>query len=117
MASKKSQDIQAKWEDRIGKAKKVRAEWKNLFRVDLAKDYFDGKQNPGYPAEEWITINKVYAHLKSQLPALYNADPYFYVKLKKSYSPNPMEIALWDKRGKIRQAYLNYLKEELDLKS
>lgn len=114
--SQKSQDFQAKWEDRISKAKKVRKEWKELFRVDLAKDYFDGKQNPGYPAEEWITINKLYSHLKSQLPALYNADPYFYVKLRKSYSPNPMEIALWEKRGKIRQSYLNYLKEELELK-
>jgi hypothetical protein len=107
---------QEKWETNIARAKKVRKNWKDLFRVDMAREYMDGKQNPGYPAEEWITINQIYSHLKAQLPSLYSADPYFYVRLRRSFSPNPMMIALWEKRGKIRQSYLNYLKEELNLK-
>lgn len=107
---------QKKWEDRINRAKQVRTSWKKLFRVDMLRDYFDGRQNPGYPGQEWITINKIYSNLKAQLPALYSADPYFYVKLKKSYSPNPMDIALYEQKGKIRQAFLNYLKEEIGLK-
>jgi hypothetical protein len=114
--SQSSVDLQKNWEDKISRAKKVRTEWKNLFRVDLARDFFEGKQNPGYPKNEWITINKLYSHLKSQLPALYSVDPYFYVKLKKSYQPDPTAIILYEQRGKIRQAYLNYLKEELKLK-
>lgn len=114
--SKKLQEAQETWETNIGRAKKVRKSWKNLFKVDMARDFMDGKQNPGYPEEEWITINKIYSHLKAQLPSLYAADPYFYVKLRRSFVPNPMQIALWEKRGKIRASYLNYLKDELKLK-
>jgi len=114
--SQKSQTFQEKWEWNIHQAKGVRKNWKELFRVDMAKDYMDGKQNPGYPEAEWITVNKIYSHLKAQLPSLYSADPYFYVKLRRSFKPNPLEIALWEKRGKIRQSYLNYLKDELKLK-
>uniref|UniRef100_A0A6M3IGZ1 Putative head tail connector protein n=1 Tax=viral metagenome TaxID=1070528 RepID=A0A6M3IGZ1_9ZZZZ len=116
-ASQAQIDNQKKWEDRINRAKKVRENWKQLFRVDMAREFFDGKQNPGFPQNEWITINKIYSHLKAQLPALYNANPYFYVKLRKAYSVNPLQIANWEKRGQIRQSYLNYLKDELDLKS
>ena len=114
--SKKQFKIQQTWVDKIARAKKVRKTWRDLFKVDLARDYLDGKQNPGYPVEDWITVNNFYSYLKSQLPALYAQDPYFYVKLKRSYNPNPMEIALWEQRGKIRGAYLNYLKDELNLK-
>ena len=114
--SKKQYEIQKNWVDKLSRAKKVRKAWKDLFKVDLAREYLDGKQNPGNPAEEWITINNVYSYLKAQLPALYSADPYFYVNLKRSFSPNPMDIALWEQKGKIRGAYLNYLKDELELK-
>ena len=114
--SKKLIEAQEEWEYKIQRAKLVRKNWKDLFRVDMAKDYIDGKQNPGYPTQEWLTINKIYSHLKAQLPSLYAADPYFYVKLRRSFSPNPLEIVLWEKRGKVRQSYLNYLKEELNLK-
>lgn len=114
--SKKDTDYQSEWEEKLNRAKKVRKDWKDKFKVDLALAYFDGQQNPGYPAEEWITLNKVYSHLKTTLPSLYRTDPYFYVKLKRSYSPNPLEIAMWEQKGKTRQAMLNYLKGELDLK-
>lgn len=115
--SNKSKEQQKTWEDKILRAKKVRLQWKELFKVDLARDYFDGKQRPpGYPASEWITINNVYAHLKAQLPSLYAADPYFYVRLKRSFTPDPNMIVEYGKKGKIRQAMLNYLKEELQLK-
>ena len=110
-------DAQKEWEEKIDRAKKVRKNWKDLFRVDELRDYVDGKQNPGYPEAEWITINKLYSHLRAQLPALYAADPYFYVKLRKSYSPNPMDIAMFEQRAKIRQSYINYIKDEIDLKS
>lgn len=115
--SKKDKQVQLLWEDRIARAKKVRKNWKDLFHVDLIREYLDGKQkDPAYRGEDWITINNLYSHMKAQLPALYSADPYFYVKLARSYSPNPIEIAMWDARGKIRGAYLNYLKRELKLK-
>lgn len=109
-------DNQIKWEDRIFRAKKVRDNWKALFNVDKGRLYFDGVQNPGYPENEWVMINKIYSHLKATLPTLYATDPYFYVKVSKSYSPNPLDIVAFEKRGKIRQSMLNYLKKELKLK-
>lgn len=114
--SQKSQKAQKTWEERINRAKAVRRHWKEMFKVALARDYWEGRQNPGFPDEEWITINKVYTAVKAQLPALYAHDPYFYVRLKKSYKPDEKIIALWDKKGEMRGAMLNYYKEELGLK-
>lgn len=114
--SKKQFEIQETWIDKLARAKKVRKAWKDLFHVDIAREYLDGKQNPGYEPQEWITINNVYSYLKAQLPALYSSDPYFYVNLRRSYTPNPMDIALSEQKGKIRGAYLNYLKDELKVK-
>lgn len=110
-------DLQKLWSDRILRAKKKREEWAEQFRVKLARDYFAGKQNPGHPAEEWITINKIYSQLQAELPSLYSVDPYFYVKTKKSYKPDPKAIAQFDQKAKIRQSYLNYLKGEVKLKT
>lgn len=116
--SKKSQDEQTLWESKIHRAKKVRENWKALFKVELAYDYFEGKQkDSGYADSDWITINNIYAHVKAQLPALYSADPYFYIKVDRSYSPDPREILVMEKKAKIRQAMINYYKVELDLKS
>lgn len=116
MAKKSDVEAQKTWEDKINRAKAVRKNWKDKFRVDLGYEFFEGAQNPGYPEAEWITINKIYSHIKAQLPSLYSADPYFYVKLKRSFNPDPQTIAVYEERGKIRQAYLNYLKDELNLK-
>jgi len=115
--SKADADAQQTWEDRINRAKAVRKNWKDRFKVDLGVEYFEGMQNPGFPEEEWITINKIYSHVKSQLPALYATNPYFYIKLKRSFSPNPADIAEYEERGKKRQSYLNYLKDEIKLKN
>jgi len=118
-------ELQRKWEDRIQDAVKVREDWAEEFRVQMGRDYFEGKQNPGYPEEEWITIPKIYSHLQAQLPFLYSMDPYFYVKLKKSHKKGvgqmqPEEfqqvIALTEAQGSVRQGMLNYLKGELDVK-
>ena len=109
-------ELQKTWEERIHKAKKVREEWADKFRVALGRAYFEGDQNPGVPESEWITINKIYTHLMAQLPTMYSLDPYFYVKVKKSFTIDPKEIAEMERRGKIRQAMLNYLKVELELK-
>jgi len=123
-------ELQKTWEERIVRAKKVKEQWAQDFKVQLGRDYFEGRQNPGYPEEEWITVNKIYSHLQAQLPVLYSMDPYFYVKVKKSNSPlSPEEMAQWQQTGqppqKIaemeaksrgRQAMLNYLKVELEMK-
>ena len=119
MARPKKENLSALWEMRISKAQKFREEdFDGPFRPTMARRWFEGKQKPesGVPDGEWITVNKIYSHLLTELPALYGIDPYFYVKVKKSYSPDPQQIIEFEERGKIREAYLNYLKGELDLK-
>lgn len=117
MARPSNEQITKSWLEKISAAKKKHKEFKDTFRVDKARAYFEGRQNEGASPSEWITVNKVYSNLMAQLPTLYSVDPYFYVKLKKFYHPDPMMIAMYEQRGKIRQANLNYYKEELDLKT
>ena len=117
MARQPQHKLQKTWQTRIDGAVKSKEEWEKQFRVQMGRDYFEGKQNPGWPDHEWITINKIYSHMQTQLPLLYNVDPYFYVKVKRSYSPNPFDIAMYESRGKVRASYLNYLKMELKLKT
>lgn len=115
--SKKSLEKQKYWENRIARAKSVKKNWKELFKVDLIREYIDGKQKHlDYDNADWITINNIYSHMKAQLPALYSADPYFYVTLTRCYKPNPELIAGYELRGKIRAAKLNHLKRELKMK-
>lgn len=122
--------LQEKWQARIARAKKAKEEWEGRFRVRMGRDYFEGKQNPGYPEEEWISIPKIYSHLQAQLPTLYSVNPYFYIKMKKSYhemsaeelqefqrtGKPPPSVAVSEQKARGRQAMLNYLKEELELK-
>jgi hypothetical protein len=115
--AKKESDEQTKWDDKIERAKKVRKNWEERFKVDLCVDYFEGMQNPGYPDEEWLTINKFYSNLKTKLPGLYRTDPYFYVRPKRSYTPDPTLIAEYEYKAKTRQSMLNYYKGEQKLKS
>ena len=118
MPEKKADRLQNEWLGKIQRALDIRTDWENQFRVQMARDFFEGKQNTaGWPANEWITINKIYSHMKAKLPSLYKIDPFFYVKLKRSFNPNPLQIAMFEQRGKIRQSYINYLKGELELKS
>lgn len=113
----KKQNLQIKWETRINRAKKVNETWKKKFRVDMLKDFFDGQQNiDGFPIDEWITINKFYTTLKSQLPTLYDVDPYFYVKLRRAYTADPDELQILEAKAEARSAFLNYLKSELCFK-
>ena len=118
MAKPKKENLTQLWQMRISKAEKFREEdFDRPFRPALARKWFEGNQRPdSTPDGEWITVNKIYSHLLTELPALYGIDPYFYVKVKKSYNPDPMVITQFEERGKIREAYLNYLKGELDLK-
>jgi hypothetical protein len=105
------------WLTQIDNAKKVRKNWRQKFKVDLCYEYFEGNQRPpGVQEADWITINMIYSVLVSELPTLYSTDPYFYVNLKKSFSPNPMDIALFEAKAEMRQAMLNYLKTTLKLK-
>lgn len=106
-----------KWLRKIDRAKKVKEDWLKTFRVSLAYDYLEGRQRPTHVADaEWVTINLYYANLRALLPTLYRVDPYFYVRLRRSYKPNPMLIALYEQKARLRQSMLNYLKAELRLK-
>jgi len=105
------------WLKRIDRAKEIKKDWRDRFRVDTAYDYWEGAQRPPeWEVEDWITVNLVYSGLLAELPTLYSQDPFYFIKLKRSFSPNPMDIAMYEARAKVRQAMLNYLKGELRLK-
>ena len=107
------------WRERISKAKKFREDdFDKVFECEKARKWFEGRQEPstGVPEGEWITVNKIYAHLLTELPALYGIDPYFYVKLKKAYTSDPEQIPPMEARAAVREAYLNHLKGECKLK-
>jgi hypothetical protein len=109
------QEKQSKWQQKISDAKDKKDEWKELFQVDKGIAYFEGRQRENdIGGSEWVSINKVYAHLQAQLPVLYGIDPYFYVKVKRMYDPTGIEVA--ELRARVRQAYLNYVKESTKLK-
>ncbi len=111
----KSDELQKKWMSRIDFAKKCQTQWKDDFKVDLGREYYYGKQiPPGENSNEFIAVNKIYAHVQTQLPSLYSLDPYFYVKLKQSYKPDSLEA--YENNARLRQAALNYYKVELKLK-
>jgi hypothetical protein len=114
----KQQTSADQWLQKIERAKNVRKKWRDDFRIPLAYEYWEGRQRPSHiPSGDWITINMIYSNLQAELPTLYSTDPYFYVKVKKSYSPNPMDIAAMELKAKVRQSMINYLKGELALKS
>lgn len=121
MATKKSKSIKAdkpdpqKWLERIQQAQKVKDEWRQQFQIGKCYDYYEGRQAP--PGnDDYFIVNRIYSTLQAELPTLYSADPYFYVKLATSYSTNPMDVAMFEKRAAVRQSMLNYLKGELKLK-
>jgi hypothetical protein len=111
-----SKDLQKVWEQRLQEAKEAHKKWKQQFKVELGIKYFEGSNSGGLPDGEYININKIYSHLQAQLPKLYSVDPYFYVKVKKSYEVSVANIIEMERRGTVRQAMLNYLKTELELK-
>jgi hypothetical protein len=105
------------WLEKIDRAKDVKRDWEERFRVNTSVDFWEGRQRPPAMAdEEWITVNLIFSNLEAILPSLYSQDPYFYVRVKRSFDPHPMQIALMEKRGETRQSFLNYLKGELKLK-
>ena len=44
-------DLHKEWSERIAQAKKVREDWATEFRTQMGRDYYEGRQNPGYPEE------------------------------------------------------------------
>ena len=111
-----SKDLQKIWEQRLNESHEVHKKWKSDFKVQMGIDFFEGQNAPGLPGEEWINVNKIYSHLQAQLPKLYAVDPYFYVKVKKSFEVSVQNIIEMERKGTVRQAMLNYLKTELELK-
>jgi hypothetical protein len=106
-----------KWLEKIHRAHEVKKEWYNNFKIALAYEYLEGRQiPPGWSPGDWITINLVYANLRSILPTYYRMDPYFYVKLARTYKPDPLMIAYYEQSAQIRQSMINYLKRELQFK-
>src|SRR5512135_2753939 len=104
-----------KWLERIQQAQKVKDNWRDQFRIGKCYDYYEGRQNDLNESDYFI-VNRIFSTLQSELPTLYSTDPYFYIKVATSYSTNALDVAMMEKKAKVRQAMINYLKDEIKLK-
>ena len=109
-------DVAKHWLQQIERAQKRKDKWKDKFKVTECYKYFLGDQQPdNYAQEDWFTLNLIYANVRAQIPSLYFKDPYFFVRLKRSYQPDPNLIMQMNANMKVREAVLNYLSKEDDL--
>jgi hypothetical protein len=109
-------DIQRFWLKEIERAEQVKRAWREMFRVEECYRAFLGDQRPdNYSEEDWFTLNLVFANIHAQIPSLYFQNPYFFVRLKRSYDPSEEYIKLLEKNMEVREGVLNYLVGENDL--
>ncbi len=105
------------WLQKIEAAKKVKEEWKKRFQVELAYDMYEGVQRPPWvPVSEWVTINLLHPAMEAELATLYSGEPYFFVNVKRAYASDEPTLRGLEQIGKVRQAAINYLAKEDDLK-
>jgi len=114
----KETELQRYWVGEIERAEKCKEAWRKKFQVEACYKYFLGDQRPeNYAAEDWFTLNLVYSNIHAQIPSLYFKDPYFFVRLKRSYIPDQQYIELVELNMRVREGVLNYLQGENDLVS
>jgi hypothetical protein len=126
MAREKQTDIQAYWEARIEKAKKVKKKWEDDFQVDNLDKLYEGFQRPSeWKNDQWITINLVFANMRTQLPVLFSQNPEIRCTLKSTFSPvsenmSPIQREkireFYELQTKLRSAAINYYFDILDIK-
>ena len=101
------------WLNEIERAERKKQEWQEFFKVSDCYKYFMGDQRPdNYVEDEWFTLNLIYANIRAQIPSLYFKDPYFFVRLKRSYDPGLEAIQSMTEDMGVREAVLNYIAKE-----
>ena len=109
-------DLTKHWKVQIERAEKAKKDWREYYRVEECYKYYLGDQRPGnYVEEDWFTLNLVYSNARAQIPSLYFKDPYFFVRVKRSFTPDLQAAAQMDDNMQVREGVLNYLGKENNL--
>ena len=113
MAELNQEEVAGYWKKEVERAEKVKKKWREDFKVEECYKYFLGDQKPGnYAEEDWFTLNLVYSNARAQIPSLYFKDPYFFVRIKRSFTPDIQMAQQMDANMSVREAVLNYLSKE-----
>lgn len=99
-----------KWRSRVAQAIALRKKWEKDYRVEDGENYFLGHQSATNDPNE-ITLNHLWASIKTQLPALIYTAPKFYVR------PKPGQDQTVERNARIGEAVLAAIgDEEFNLK-
>ena len=116
MKTLRKEDVARYWIDEIERAEKVKEEWKEKFHIDECYSFYLGDQKPcNYAEEDWFTINLIYSSVKSQIPSLYFKDPYFFVRMKRSFAPDRQTQEMYEKVMSVKEGVINYIQKENEL--
>lgn len=95
----------------------TKKKWRTDFRVDELDAYWEGFQTPkSWTGTTFLTINLIYANVKSQLDGMIPQSPSFVVKPSRSYIPIPQFLQKLDRQAILRENILNYLMRENEIK-
>ena len=112
------EELAKHWKEQIQRAEKAKKSWREKYRVEDCYKYYLGDQRPGnYVEEDWFTLNLVFSNARAQIPSLYFKDPYFFVRVKRSFTPDLRVAQQMDANMSVREGVLNYLGKENGLDS
>jgi len=107
------EDFAKHWKEQIKRAEKAKKSWREKYRVEDCYKYYLGDQRPeNYVEEDWFTLNLVFSNARAQIPSLYFKDPYFFVRVKRSFTPDLQIAQQMDANMSVREGVLNYLGKE-----
>ena len=112
-----STDLVTEWLDQIKKGQATKKKWRDTFRVDDLDKYWEGYQQPNWwPQDTFITINLIFANVKTQLDGFKSVTPKFHVRPARTMIGSVMLAQQLDQQASLREAVLNYHVREQSFK-
>lgn len=107
-----------KWRHRIEVGQAAKKKWKEDFRVDDLDRYWEGAQTPAsWNGREFLSINLMFANVKSQLDGMLTNPPSFNVRPRRTYTVSEQFIQVMDLQANLRENTLNFLVSDDSLRS
>lgn len=111
------EDLVRDWFEKIRKGQATKKKWRDTFRVDDLDKYWEGHQRPEWwPQETFLTINLIFANIKTQLDGFRSVTPKFHVRPARTFEASMQSIQQLDRQSKLREAVLNYHVREAGFK-
>ena len=102
-------ELVTEWLDKIKCGQATKKKWRDTFRVDDLDKYWEGYQQPSWwPQETFITINLIFANVKTQLDSFKTITPEFNVRPARTMIGSIMLAQQLDQQSNLRESVLNY---------